>query len=193
MAAPTSAQHALPARTFEPSLPAVAPPPVPATPEWWRSGGPRIRRTDARLDFALRNGLERSVLLRDLVKAIEAGDVVVYAGIDPLMMRGLSGRLTFIGTGGRYRYVRVMVNPELSGDEMIAALAHEFRHVVEVIEHPDVTSESGLTQLYRRIGQSNRAAGTLGWETIAAQNTTYDVRRELKTGRTPVVARRDVR
>ena len=56
------------------------------------------------------------------------------------------------------------------------------QHVVEVIEHPKVTSERELNVLYQRIGESNRAGGVQGWETKAAQAVTYEVRRELSTG-----------
>ena len=40
LAAPAAAQHTLTARTFEPSLPAIAPAPEPPVLEWWRVGGP---------------------------------------------------------------------------------------------------------------------------------------------------------
>jgi hypothetical protein len=191
LAAPAAAQHALPGRSFAPSLPAVAPLPDPPVQEWWRSGGPRLRPTDLRLDVALRNGLERSALLRGLVSTIEANDVIVYAGLASRMTKGLSGRLTFVGSAGRYRYLRVMLNHELTGDLLIASLAHELRHVVEVIEHPEVRSEATLRDLYRQIGYSNEADGSLGWETDAAQDVAYEVRRELKLGTAAALARRD--
>lgn len=188
---PVSAQHNLPARTFEPALPAVAPAPDPPVSEWWRNGGPRLRLTDERAEVALRNGLERSSLVRALVARIEAADVVVYVGIDPRMVKGLSGRLTFVGHAGRFRYLRVMLNPELGVDQITAALAHELQHVVEVVDHPEVTSEPGLTALYRRIGHSNRASGSLGWETDAAQDMGMEVRRELNIGTAAMLARRE--
>lgn len=190
LAAPAAGQHRLPARAFEPSL-AVAPPaPVPVT-EWWRSGGPRIRPSDQRTELLLRSGIERSQLLRGLVDRIDAADVVVYLGLDAHLDNGLAGRLTFMGTGGTYRYVRVALNPRMTGDVMIASLAHELQHVTEVIEHPDVTSEKTLKQLYERIGQSTRTGSIPGWETAAARALTYEVRRELTTGAVAAVARRE--
>lgn len=191
LAAPVTAQHALPARTFEPTLPAVAPTPAPPTQEWWRNGGPRLRQTDDRVRVALRDGLARSSLVRGLVQRIEAGDVFVYVGIDPRMVKGLHGRLVFAGSAGTYRYVRVTLNPELGGEQLIAALAHELQHAVEVIEHPEVGSERALEGLYQRIGQSNRAGGTPGWETTAAVDMGYDVRRELNIGTAAALARRE--
>jgi hypothetical protein len=180
--APMNAQHPLPARTFEPSLPAVAPLPTPPVAEWWRGGGPRIRPRGDRVVNAFRIGTERSSLFRTLVHRIENSDVVVYAGVDPRMARGLLGRLTFTNVAGGYRYLRIMLNPELGADAMAAALGHELRHVVEIIESPDVVSEATLEGLYARIGRSNRAGGIPGWETDSALNTGLQVRRELNLG-----------
>jgi hypothetical protein len=188
---PAAAQRALPARGFEPSLPSLAAVSSPPTMEWWRSGGPRIRHTDERTAAALRSGQERSPLVRQLVSRIEASNVFLYVGIDPRMSSGLAGRLTFVGGANSYRYMRALLNPELGGERLIAAIAHELQHVVEVIDHPEVTSERGLAELYARIGQPNRAGGVLGWETTAAIDMGYDVRRELTTGALPALARRD--
>ena len=190
LAAPAAGQHRLPARTFEPSL-AVAPQaPVPVA-EWWRNGGPRIRPTDQRSAAMLQNGSERSQLLRALVERIDAAYVVVYLGFDSRMDNSLSGRLTFMGNGGKYRYVRVALNPRIAGDILIAALAHELQHVAEIIAHPEVTSETSLRRLYERIGQSAHAGSISGWETAAAQELAHQVRRELTTGAVAAVARQE--
>ena len=159
LALPVSAQHRLPARTFEPSLAAVAPASAPPMTEWWRNGSPRIRPTDQRSTNLLRSGLERSSRLRALVETIEAAHVFVYLGIDRHMADGLAGRLAFVGNAGQYRYLRASISAHLSADSTIASLAHEMQHVVEVIEHPKVTSEKELNVLYQRIGESNRAGG----------------------------------
>jgi hypothetical protein len=191
VAAPALGQPRLPARAFQPSLAAVAPSPAPPVTEWWRNGGPRIRPTDDRAAALLLNGLERSARLRALADTIDAAHVVVYLTVDPRVDAGLAGRLTFMGNAGRYRYVRVAVNPRLSGDVLIATLAHELQHVVEVIEHPDVTSERSLGKLYERIGRSTRVGGIQGWETSAAQEVTYEVRRELSNAEVAAVARQE--
>jgi hypothetical protein len=191
LAAPASGQHALPARTFEASLAAVAPAAAPPVTEWWRKGGPRLRPTDRRAASLLRNGLERSGRLRALVDTIDSAHVIVYLGMDPRMDAGLAGRLTFVGNAGKYRYLRASIHSGLGGEVMIASLAHELQHVVEVIEHPEVTSEKALEGLYERIGQSNRYGGIQGWETKAAQDVTREVRRELDAEVITSVARQE--
>jgi hypothetical protein len=191
LAAPLSAQPALPARTFEPSLAVVTPAPAPPVSEWWRSGGPRIRPTDQRVAAILRSGLDRSPRLRALVDQVESGFVFVYMGLDPRLDGALAGRLTFVGDAGKYRYLRVALNPALGTDLIVTSIAHELQHVVEVIEHPEVTDDNGLRTLYERIGQGSRAGSVQGFETRAALATTYQVRRELRDTFEATLARQD--
>jgi hypothetical protein len=191
LAPPLRAEPSLPARTFDITPTALPVVPVPGT---WeapvtRVRVPRVRPTDQRIAAVLRIGLERSPRLRALMELVEIGNVVAHVSMDPKMDGGLSGRLTFVSAAGDYRYVRVMINPDQTGEQIIAALAHELQHVREVGEHPEVTTEVGLSELYKRIGHSNRAGGVLGWETAAAQDITYEVRRELNLGPTAVARR----
>ena len=65
------------------------------------------------------------------------------------MADGLAGVLTFVGHGNQYRYLRVALNSNLLPDRIIASLAHELQHVVEVVEHPEVTSDQRLDELYQ--------------------------------------------
>jgi hypothetical protein len=169
----------------------VTPDPSPPVAEWWKNGGPRIRLVDDRIKALFRTGLERSGLLRELVERVDAGNVVVYIGLNLAIDKSLAGSLAFVGDVGSYRYLRVAINPNLRPEHIIASLAHELQHVLEVVAHPEVRSEADLLALYRRIGHENRVSATLGWETAAAQQVSRDVRRELYLGRGDAVARRD--
>jgi hypothetical protein len=142
-------------------------------------GGPRLRPQDARLSQLLRQGAERSTTFKALVDRIEAGDVIVYLAINPLMKQAYSGMLTWMTKAGGFRYVRASISPDLTPDQMIATLAHELQHAVEVVEDSAVTDEKTLVALYKRIGSPNRSSSSTGWETVAAQEAGYQVRREL--------------
>ena len=184
LAAPLHAEPSLPARSFDlvpTAVPVIAEPGTPAAPDLYVRV-PRVRPTDQRISTVVRIGLERSPRVRSLIERVESGDVVAHISMDARMGTGLAGRLTLVGAAGGFRYVRVMINPDQSGEQAIAALAHELQHVVELSEHPDVVSEAGLSGLYQRIGHSNRAGGVLGWETTAAQDVSLQVRRELNLG-----------
>jgi hypothetical protein len=139
----------------------------------------RLRPQDARLTNLLRQGAARSTTFKALVDRIEGSNVIVYVAQNPLMKKNLSGMLTWMTRAGGYRYLRASISTDLTPDQMIATLAHELQHAVEVIEDESVTDEASLIALYRRIGRQNGSAAPMRWETIAAQETGFKVRREL--------------
>jgi len=143
------------------------------------SKGPRIRPQDDRITAMLAAGVARSASFRALVDRIEASDVFVYAGMSPLLKSGMAGRLSWMTKAGGYRYLRVAISTDLSSDRIIASLAHELQHVVEVIEESTVVDEKTLETLYKRIGQRSRVTANAAWETVAAQEAANRVRREL--------------
>ncbi len=141
-------------------------------------GGERIRPQDTRSTQLLRDGIARSDTFRALVERLEASNVFVYVSVSPLMKSGLAGQLTWMTQAGPYRYLRATLSAELGTDQQIATLGHELQHAVEIADDDMVVCEKSMVALYRRIGQPSRAANS-GWETLAAQETGYQVRREL--------------
>ena len=154
-----------------------------------RIGGPRLRPQDSRSVQVLKEGAARSATFRGLVNRIEASNLIVYIAVNPIMKSTLSGALTWMTRAGDFRYVRASISTDLTLDQMIASAAHELQHAVEVIEDESVTDERSLVALYKRIGQPSRAAGPSGWETLAAQRTGTQVRRELVAAPATVIAR----
>jgi hypothetical protein len=154
-----------------------------------RNGGQRLRPQDQRITLVLQEGAARSATFKSLVDRIEASNVIVYVAINPILRSSLSGALTWMTRAGEYRYVRASISTESTFDQMIASVAHELQHAVEVIEDESVIDEKSLVALYKRIGQPSRAAGPSGWETIAAQKTATQVRRELVAVPTTMIAR----
>jgi hypothetical protein len=143
-----------------------------------RAGGARLRPQDARLASVLKAGALRSETFRALVDRIEASNVIVYIAINPVLKPSLAGALTWMAQAGEFRYVRASISTELTFDQMIATVAHELQHAVELVEDESVTDEASLVALYRRIGEPSRSSPS-GWETQTAQQTGYKVRREL--------------
>jgi hypothetical protein len=121
-------------------------------------------------------------------RATVGHDVIVYIAVNPILKSNLSGALTWMTQAGDFRYVRASISTELTFDQMIATVAHELQHAVEVIEDASVVDEKSLIALYRRIGEPSRSTQT-GWETINAQQTGYKVRRELVTGPASTIAK----
>jgi len=151
--------------------------------------GRNVRPQDNRLTQLLRAGSARSATLKSLVDRIEASRVIVYVAINPLMKPNLSGMLTWMTQAGGYRYVRASISTDLTPDQMIATIAHELQHAVEVIEDEAVKDEKSLVALYRRIGQQSGNASPSRWETDAAQRTGFVVRKELASVPVTTIAR----
>jgi hypothetical protein len=144
--------------------------------ETWREA--RIRPQDPRLGELLRTGIGRSATLRDMVRRLEAGNVIIYVSLSPSMKASLAGKLTWMTRTGMFRYLRVTINTEQSSDQMIATLAHELQHALEVSGDESVIDQRTLAGLYKRIGRPSVQA-TAGYETDAAHATGLQVRREL--------------
>ena len=145
--------------------------------EPWRED--RIRPQDPRLIALLRDGMTRSATLRALVNRIEASNLIVYVSLSPNMKASLAGKLTWMTRAGAFRYVRATINIEQNSDQMIATLAHELQHAVEVLQDETVLDQRSLQELYKRIGRPSHSGISAGWETIAAQETGFRVRKEL--------------
>jgi hypothetical protein len=150
------------------------------------SGEVRLRPQDARLEQVLKEGAKRSTTFKALVDRIESSNVIVYIALNPMMKSNLSGMLTWMTRTGAHRYVRASIGTDLTFDQMIATVAHELQHAVEVIEDESVVDEKSLVALYRRIGHQNSAAAPARWETDAAQRAGFRVRRELVAAPTTI-------
>lgn len=153
-----------------------------------KQGDPHLRPQDDRVAQALRDGARRSATFKSLVDRIERSEVIVYVAVNRVINSNLDGMLTWMTQAGGFRYVRASINPDLSSDQMIATVAHELQHAVEVIDDQSVTDEASLTALYKRIGKPSGATASR-WETAAAQHTGSQVRRELVGAATTTMAR----
>lgn len=142
-------------------------------------GGPRLRPQDSRIKDALREGAARSTTFKALVDKLESSDVIVYVAVNPLIKSNLSGALTWMTRAGGFRYVRASISPDQTFDQMIATVAHELRHAVEVAEDATVQNETSLVAMYRKIGNQNNGLSSNRWESVAAQEAGMQVRREL--------------
>ncbi len=154
----------------------------------WREA--RVRPQDARLVELLRSGVHRSPTLRNIVRRLEAGNLIVYVLLTPNMRASLAGKLTWMTRTGPFRYVRATINTEQSSDQMIATLAHELHHALEVSDEEQVIDQRSLMSLYKRIGRPSASGAIAGFETVAAQETGFQVRKELSASAAAAAAAR---
>ena len=153
------------------------------------TGEVRLRPQEARLEQVLKEGAKRSTTFKALVDRIEASNLIVYIAFNPIMKSNLSGMLTWMTRAGDYRYVRASISKDLTFDQMIATVAHELQHAVEVVDDSSVVDEKSLIALYKRIGRQNSSTFPAHWDTRAAQDTGYRVRRELNEMPATTIAR----
>ena len=136
-----------------------------------------VRTIDKRVQRLLGTGVRRSPTFAALMTSLNASDVIVYIEPTQTMPITLAGRLLLMPIAKEQRYLRIQVSLTMSPDEMIAVIAHELRHAVEVADAPDVRNETSLVKLYERIGR--RSGVPHCYETDAAQDAARHVRREL--------------
>jgi hypothetical protein len=143
----------------------------------------RVRSTDSVLLGLLREGAARSVTFRALVDAIDHSRGIVYVEFGYCAFGHLNGCLPpFIASSHGDRYLRVIVTPDKnrrSHDQLLAIIAHELRHALEVIEHEEVVDAATMEALYRKIGTP--LTGRSGYETSAARAAGDTVLSELLT------------
>jgi hypothetical protein len=142
-----------------------------------RSVGRHVRSTQPRTEQLLDFGARRSATFAALRATLEASDVIVYVQTVGDLRPSLNGRLIFLATSERYRYLRIDVRNSLPTTDLLAAIAHELQHAVEVAGSIDVRDAKSMGSFYERIGVS-RGTRT-SFDTHAARETGARVKSEL--------------
>ena len=130
----------------------------------------------------LRHGYDRSATFRQLIADIEGSSWMVFVQTGRCPEKtSLACLLHFVGQFDGSPYVRVIVNQEQRHpDNVIASLAHELRHALEIIQAVNVHSAADVRDLFRRIGWvSVKTPEVETYETKQAVDVGEAVRREL--------------
>jgi hypothetical protein len=136
----------------------------------------RVRTVDKMSRRVLDEGLARSATLRRLVAELERTDLIVYVRTAAFYsIERASTVLTAVTDEARY--LRVSLHSKHSREALIALLAHELQHALELAAATEVRTERTFVEFYRRIGFDSQAREK--FETRAATETTTAVRREL--------------
>ena len=137
----------------------------------------RIRSSERRINKLLEDGVRRSRSFADLVSKIHRTNVIVYIETSHTLEPETVGRILLQTVAGGQRYLRVQVRGLLQGDMVIAIIAHELHHALEVADDVSVVDDATLTELYKRIGHTSH--GAKGFDTDAAKAAGFRVRDEL--------------
>jgi hypothetical protein len=165
---------------------AAAPLRAQTDPAYWQVIAPdsHVRASDPELRAAIRDGIRRSDTLRRLLERLQRSDVIVYLDFDPLLRYGYDGRMRFMSRTENARYLKVGLRVQARRERLIAMLAHELQHAVEVADASEVIDAVSLARLFARIGSSNQSHEK--FETNGAVRAARKVNEELRGGQTPV-------
>ena len=111
----------------------------------------RVRSTERFMIALIREGYDRSPVFRDLINALQRSNVIAL--VQPASCAGGRIRSCLVSVTGfdGQRHIRINVNPHTSHDRLIATVAHELQHAIEIAEHPEVADASAALKLYRTI------------------------------------------
>jgi hypothetical protein len=137
---------------------------------------PNIRTSNPFLAELIANVRTQSPIFEEMIGRVERSDVIVYFEAVPRFDTGMRGCVHFMGASGGYRYIRAQIKTMMNRYDVVASLAHELQHAIEIADHPEVRSEDTLADLYRRIGDEREWRT---FETTGAQTAGRAVRAEV--------------
>ena len=137
----------------------------------------RVRALGPIARTLLEDGADESPTVARLLVAIGRSDLIVHVATGFL---SVPGRLDFACAKPGVRFLRITVNVPDAEPNLIASLAHELQHAVEIGGAPEVTCAATLARYYRTHGQRICADEFC---TKAAQRVAGLVLFELASGR----------
>lgn len=136
-----------------------------------------VRATDPLLRAWITNGGAESATLKSLIDELVASDIIVHVVMVDHLSSGVEGQLYFVTKTPTARYLRIEVTRMGGRADMIALLAHELQHAVEVAHSPSVRDAESLATFYLRIGENMK--DSRHYDSVAARVTEDIVRREV--------------
>ena len=119
----------------------------------------RVRSSDTAILSLVREGADRSATFSMLVDRVEHSNGIVYVEFGYCAFGHLNACvLPLIASPHGDRYLRILVTPDKtrrSHDQLLALIAHELRHALEVFDDRDVVDVATMTAMYK----PNRDAG----------------------------------
>jgi hypothetical protein len=141
----------------------------------------RVKPADPEMRRLISDGYARSASFSSLVDEIHRSNAIVVVQFGQCANGRFRSCVTNVDGDERQRHVRVKINTQTTDDRLIATIAHELHHVVEILREPDVTSPDTTLALYRRIGSGKCHEGlSEACETDAALALEARVQEELQ-------------
>jgi len=134
-----------------------------------------LRPEHPELKKMIETGSRESPTFRHLVEQLDATSLVVYLRFNPCG-GAVAACLRFVAPQGSTRRVLIVLDRfGRSRSDLIALLAHELQHALEIAAAPQVIDDASFRDFYESTGLHASA----GYETTAATRTTRLVASEL--------------
>ena len=147
--------------------------------------GSHVRATDPRAQEWIRAGATASRTFRSLLSRLAESDLIVYVVVVD-RIDGAVGQMYFVTATGGVRYLRIEVVADRDVGRMVALIAHELQHAVEVADAPRVRDSRALEMLY--LGMFGNALSRTQYDSAAARETEDRVKSEVAGFRAPVAS-----
>lgn len=142
---------------------------------------PQIRVGDRELKAALALGVARSPTLASLVEQLQAVSVVLYVNCDMQLPGRLQARLNLVTSVRGVRYVQIRMSCAAAVHRLIATLAHEMQHALEIGRRVDIVDVDAMESFYEDIGfQTFAGRSHRKFETDAAIAVERQVQDDLR-------------
>ena len=143
----------------------------------------RLKPADAEMRRLILEGHARSAVFRGLVDEIQRSNAVVVVQFGLCANGRIRSCVSNVDGDVQRRHIRIKLNTTATDDRLIATIAHELQHAVEIVRDPDTVDVATTLLLYRRIGTRDCRTGlTDKCETEAALRIETLVNEELTVG-----------
>jgi hypothetical protein len=113
----------------------------------------RVRGADDTIRTLIHEGDSRSESFRAMVDEIQRSNAVVMVQFGLCAKGQVRSCVSHVEGDDRQRHIRILVNTRTTNDRLIATIAHELHHALEIIRMPDVTTGEQVLALYHRIAK----------------------------------------
>jgi hypothetical protein len=144
----------------------------------------RLKPADAEMRRLILEGHAQSEAFRALVDEIQRSNVIVVVQFGFCANGRVRSCVSNVDEDANQRHIRIKVSTKTTDDRLIATIAHELQHAVEILRDPETVDGPSTLQLYRRIGTWDCRTGlTDKCETEAALHIEARVNDELTASR----------
>ena len=119
----------------------------------------RVRGADDTVRGLIREGDARSESFRAMVDEIQRSNAIVRVQFGLCAKGKVRSCVVHVDGDERRRHIRILVNTRTTNDRLIATIAHELHHSLEIIRTPEVTTGEQVLALYRRIAKGRCGKG----------------------------------